>query len=165
MHFSLRPWSIEDLPSLVRYANNFEIAKYMTDKFPHPYTEEAGRQFIAYATEATPVHIFAIDVEGQASGGVGLHARFDVERKNMELGYWLAQPFWGQGIMPKAVAQMVDYGFRTFDITRIFARPYGPNIGSRRVLEKAGFVLEAHFEKTIFKNGEFLDELIYAVRR
>ncbi|MFN0015920.1 MAG: GNAT family N-acetyltransferase, partial [Saprospiraceae bacterium] len=155
----------EDLPSLVQYANNFEIAKNMTDRFPHPYTEEAGRQFIAYAMEATPVHIFAIDVGGEASGGIGLHARFDVERKNMELGYWLAQPFWGQGIVPKAVAQMVDYGFRTFDITRIFARPYGPNVGSRRVLEKAGFVLEAHFEKTIFKNGEFLDELIYAVRR
>ena len=60
---------------------------------------------------------------------------------------------------------MVDYGFQHWDINRIFARPFGTNIASQRVLEKAGFVLEARLEKTIFKNGEYLDELIYAVRR
>jgi RimJ/RimL family protein N-acetyltransferase len=82
----------------------------------------------------------------------------------MELGYWVAEPFWGKGIMTKAVLQMVDYGFKTFDITRIFARPFGTNIASQTVLEKAGFILEARLDKTLYKNGEFLDELIYAVR-
>jgi len=163
--FTLRPWTLDDLPSLVHYANNFEIARFLTDKFPHPYTEDDGRRFIAHATEAPPTQIFAIEFNGEAIGGIGLHTQQDVHRKNMELGYWLGQPFWGQGIMTRAVAQMVDYGFRTFDIARIYARAYGPNIGSQRVQEKAGFVLEAHFKNTLFKNGEFLDELIYAVRR
>ena len=165
MHITLRPWSLDDLPDLVRFANNFEIAKFLTDKFPHPYSEDAGRQFVAHATEAIPTQIFAIALDGQAVGAVGLHTQQDVHRKNMEMGYWLGQPFWGQGIMSVVVPQMVDYGFRTFDITRIFARAYGPNIASQRVLEKAGFALEGRFEKTIFKNGEFLDELIYAIRR
>ena len=60
---------------------------------------------------------------------------------------------------------MVDYGFQNWDIERIFARPYGRNTASQKVLQKAGFQLEARFEKTIFKNGQFEDEMIYAIRR
>ena len=85
--------------------------------------------------------------------------------KNMELGYFLGEPFWGKGIITEAVKQIVDYGFQHFDITRIYARPYGNNPASQKVLEKAGFTLEARIEKNIYKNGEFLDELIYAIRK
>ena len=81
------------------------------------------------------------------------------------MGYWLAEPFWGKGIITGAVRQMLEYGFKTFDINRIFARPFGTNIASQKVLEKTGFVLEARFEKTFFKNGEYLDECVYAIRR
>ena len=77
----------------------------------------------------------------------------------------MAEPFWGQGIITKAIIQMVDYGFTTWDITRIFARPFGTNIASQRALEKTGFVLEAKFEKCLFKNNEYVDELVYAIRR
>ncbi|MCD8165230.1 MAG: GNAT family N-acetyltransferase [Bacteroides sp.] len=83
----------------------------------------------------------------------------------MELGYWLAECYWGQGIMPRVIAQVVDYAFRTYDITRIFARPFGNNKSSQRVLEKAGFIREACFEKAIYKNGEYQDELYYGLRR
>ena len=165
MHFQLRPWASTDLVSLVRYANNPNIAKFMMDGFPHPYTEDNGKAFIAFATKDDPIHIFAIDVNGEAVGGIGIHPQADVQRKNAELGYWLAEPFWGKGIITNAIKQLVEFGFKTYDINRIFARPYGTNIGSQKVLEKTGFVLEGRFEKTIFKNGEFLDELVYAVRR
>jgi len=165
MEFKLRPWTINDLNSLVKYANNKDIAKFMTDGFPHPYTEEAGRGFIAFATKDDPVHIFAIDINGEAVGGIGIHPQSDIQRKNAELGYWLAEPFWGHKIMTRAVQQMLDFAFKTYDITRVFARPFGTNIASQKVLEKAGFRLEGRFEKTLYKNGEFLDELVYAVRR
>ena len=165
MHFHLRPWALSDLGSLVRHANNPDIAKFMMDGFPYPYSEENGRAFIAFATKDDPIHIFAIDVEGEAIGGIGIHPQADVQRKNAELGYWLAEPFWGKGIITNAIKQMIEFGFKTYDINRIFARPYGTNIGSQKVLEKAGFIFEGRFEKTIFKNGEFLDELVYAVRR
>lgn len=165
MVFTLRPWNLNDLSSLVKYANNFEIAKNLTDQFPHPYKEENGKAFIEFATKDFPIHIFAIDIKGEAVGGIGIHPQQDVHRKNAELGYWLGQPFWGNGIISKAIPQVVDFGFNTYDITRIYARPYGGNIASLRVLEKCGFVLEGRYEKTFFKNGEYLDELVYAIRK
>lgn len=165
MRFSLRPWTLHDLESLVKFANNKNIANYMTNKFPHPYTKENAKQFIELASKQNPHHIFAIDINGQAVGGIGIHPQDDIHCKNAELGYWLAEPFWGQGITTKAIIKMVDHGLMNFDITRIFARPFGTNAASQRVLEKTGFKLEARFEKTLFKNGEFIDELIYAVRR
>ncbi len=165
MKFHLRPWEATDIDSLVRYANNFEIAKNLTNKFPHPYTEENGRAFIAFANAHTPHHVMAIVINGEAVGGIGVHPKDDIECKNAELGYWIGQPFWGKGVVTAAVKQMIAYGFDNFDINRIFARPFEHNRGSQRVLEKAGFVFEARLEKTLFKNGELLDELIYAVRR
>lgn len=59
----------------------------------------------------------------------------------------------------------MDYGFTHLDINRIFARPFGSNFASQRVLEKAGFTLEARFEKTLIKNGIYEDEMIYAIRK
>ena len=165
MNFRLRPWSLSDLPSLVKYGDNPRIARNMSDQFPHPYTAEKARAFIEYARSEDPPRILAIEVEGEAAGGIGLHPQSDIHRKNAELGYWLGEPFWGKGIMTAATRQMVTYGFRHWEIERIFARPFGTNRGSRRALEKAGFTLEARFEKTLLKNGEYLDELIYAVRR
>ena len=164
MNFTLRPFNANDLDSLVQHANNPKIAGFLTNKFPYPYTEANGIAFISFATQDLPHHIFAIDVEGKAVGGIGIHPQTDVYCKNAELGYWLGEPFWGNGIITAAVKQMVIYGFKNFNITRIFARPFGTNIASQKVLEKAGFVLEAKLEKTFFKNGAFEDELIYAVR-
>jgi len=165
MEFKLRPWSKDDLASLVRCANDADIAKNMTDAFPHPYTEEKGKAFIEYATKADPVHIFAIEIQGEASGGIGIHPQQDIMRKNAELGYWLAKKYWGHSIISRAIPMMIDYGFRTFDITRIYARPFGSNLASQRVLEKCGFKLEARLDQVIFKNGQYQDELIYAVRK
>jgi len=165
MKFKLRPWKLDDIDNLVEYANNLKIAKNLTDQFPYPYSRENGESFINMTLKHDPPQIFAIEINGKASGAIGLHQQSDIHLKNMELGYWLAEMYWGKGIMTKVVTQMVDYGFKTFKIKRIFARPFGTNIGSQKVLEKAGFKLEGSFEKTIYKNGEYLDELVYAVRR
>ena len=165
MDFKLRPWNINDLDSLVKYANNPNIAKYLTDGFPYPYTIENGKKFIESATSHDPVHIFAIDINGEAVGGIGIHPQTDIQKKNAELGYWLAEPFWGNGIMTEAIQQIVNFTFITFDINRIFARPFGNNPGSQKILEKNGFTLEAKFDKTLIKNGQLLDELVYAIRK
>lgn len=161
----LRPWTFEDTENLAKYANNPNVAKYLTNAFPHPYTIENAHSFIAMVAAQNPTSVFAIEVDDEAVGSIGLHAQSDIMCKNMELGYFLGEPFWGKGIVTAAVQQMVGYGFQHFDITRIYARPYGNNLASQKVLEKAGFKLEARIEKNIYKNGEFLDELIYAVRK
>jgi len=137
----------------------------MTDQFPHPYSMDKGKAFIAFATSNNPVHILAISIDDQAVGGIGIHPQSDIHSNNAELGYWLGEPFWGQGIVSSAIEKMVDYGFKNFNINRIFARPFGSNIPSQRVLEKNGFVLEARFHQTIMKHGQFEDELVYAIRK
>ncbi len=165
MDFKLRKWNENDLNSLLKYADNWEIAKNLTDLFPHPYTKEDGIKFIERAMKADPTRVFAIEINGEASGAIGIHPKDDIFRKNAELGYWLAEPFWGNGIITKVIKEMVDYSFRNFDIDRIFATPFGSNIGSQKALEKCGFKLEARFEKTIIKKGNYEDELVYAIRR
>lgn len=161
----LRPWTMEDLDTLVEKANNFKIAKNMMNTFPHPYTMEAGVKFIEMVNMMNPLQVFAIDVNGLLGGSIGIFPQTDIRQKNAELGYWLEEPLWGKGIIPMAIKQIVEYGFKTWDIERIFAIPFSTNKGSQRALEKAGFELEGNLKKTIYKNGEYLDELIYAIRK
>jgi [ribosomal protein S5]-alanine N-acetyltransferase len=165
MNFKLRPWTINDIDSLASCANNYNISKFLRDAFPYPYNADDAKTFIELSTNDTPVHNFTIDIDGLASGGIGVHPQLDIHRKNAELGYWLAEPFWGHGIITKAIGEMVNFAFNTYDINRVFANSFGSNPASQRVLEKNGFKLEGRFEKTIFKNGELIDELIYALRR
>ena len=165
MNITLREWAEADLDSLVKYADNINIAKWLTNAFPHPYTEADGRKYLSMVANNSPVKVFAIDIDGEAVGSIGFVLQLDIHEKNAELGYWLAEPFWRKGIMPCAIQKMIEYGFNTFDITRIFARPFSTNKASRRVLEKAGFTLEATLPKALFKYGEYIDELIYTIRR
>jgi len=165
MKCTLRPWKESDLDNLVKYAGDFNIAKNMSDAFPHPYTRQDGEKFIAMALGIKPARLFAIDVQGQAIGSIGFFPQSDIHAKNAEMGYWLAREYWRQGIMVEAVEQLVEYAFATFEITRIYARSFGTNKASQRVLEKSGFTMEATFEKALFKHGEFIDEKIYARRK
>lgn len=165
VEFKLRPWSMDDLPSMVKYANNFKIANNLSDGFPHPYSEEDGKKFLNMFLEDTSQLILCIEVNGEAAGSIGIHPRKDIYRKNAEIGYWLAEPYWGNGILGKVIPQMVNLGFDTFDIERIYAPVFGRNKASQRVLAKNGFEVEGRYEKTVFKNEQFEDEVIYAVRR
>ena len=133
MLFKLREWQQSDLVSLVKYANNANIAKNMTNGFPHPYTLENGQNFLNMAITNNKT-IKCIEINNEASGGIGLHLQNDIQCKNAELGYWLAEPFWGKGIVTDAIKQMVNYGFDNFDINRIYARPFGTNLASQKLL-------------------------------
>jgi len=157
----LRKWNDADLDSLVKYANNSNIAKWLTNGFPHPYTKKDGEAFLSMVANDNPTKVFAIEANGEAVGSIGIFPQSDIHEKSAEMGYWLAEEYWGKGIMTKAIQEIVEYGFQTFDIVRIFARPFSTNVKSQRLLEKAGFELEARLKKALFKNGEFMDELIY----
>ncbi|MBK6882374.1 MAG: GNAT family N-acetyltransferase [Flavobacteriales bacterium] len=165
-HFTLREWTMADLTALVEHANDPTVADNLTDAFPHPYTVEHGKAFLARFMGQDPQLVLAIDVDGAAVGAVGIHPQSDVYRRNAELGYWIAKAFRGKGIMTEAVKQATTRAFDILpDIHRVFARPYGSNTASQRVLEKAGFILEARMHGTFLKNGRVEDELIYAIRR
>lgn len=162
--FELRPFTPEDLPALVEQASHPSVAANLTDSFPNPFTEEAGRLFIERAMTG-PALRRCIALEGICIGAIGLHPKEDLWRNNLELGYWLAYPHRGKGIMSEAIKQMVILGFEHFpQVNRIYATPFGTNTASQRALEKAGFMLEATLIGTLVKNGVVQDELIYAVR-
>lgn len=159
----LRPFQLTDAPSLARYGNNAKISDCVRDGFPNPYTEDNARAFISRTREEIPHRTFAIEVGGEAVGGLGLHPQEDIHRMCMELGYWIGEPFWGKGIVTDAVKALVAYGFQTFDIARIYAYTMEKNPASARVLEKAGFEYEGRLRKYIVKNGEIQDALMFAV--
>ena len=165
MEFKLRKWEKSDIDSMVKYANNINVAKYLTDQFPHPYAKEDAEAYLNLIENDNPIKVFAIDVNGEGVGSVGIFPQNDIHRKNAEIGYWLAEEFWGKGIMSEAIRQITDYGFKTFDVTRIFARPFDVNIASQKALLKAGYTFEAKFEKALYKNGEYCDELYFSIKK
>jgi len=161
----LRPWKPGDEESLVRHANNRVIWRNLRDAFPHPYTLANAQHWIRSANPATPVTNFAIVVDGTAVGGIGLVLKDDVFRRSAEIGYWLGEEYWGRGIVTEAVRAVTDYAFATFDLCRVYAGVFEWNPASMRVLEKAGYEYECRMRKSVFKDGEIIDELIYAIVR
>ncbi len=163
--YLLRPWKMDDVDNLIKYGSNPNITRFMSDGFSQLFTAEKAKAFIEFANTGNNKLYRTIDIGGEASGGIGVMLQPDIYCKNAELGYWLAEPFWGQGIITGAIKQIVEEAFQIFDINRVFAVPFSNNTASHRVLEKAGFKLEARHEKKVFKNGEFLDEWVYAIIR
>lgn len=158
----LRPWQNEDLVDLVRLADNPKIASQSRDTFRQPYTEEAGKAWLQIATQPDAT-VFVIEYNGQFAGGIGYHPGKDIERCNAEIGYWLGEPFWGKGLATQAVKLLVEKVKATGQFTRLFAMPFAANQGSRRVLEKAGFTLDAVLSRAAVKNGQIKDICIYSM--
>ncbi len=161
----IRSWRLEDEPALCRYANNRLIWLNLRDAFPHPYTSADAKRWIGSALRALPETEFAIDVEGEAVGGIGVRLLTDIERLSGEVGYWLGEPLWGRGIMTEAVRAFCRYSFEAFRIIRIFAVPFSHNVPSIRVLEKAGFEREGLLRRSAVKEGIILDQVLMACRR
>lgn len=159
---TLRPWRAEDLDSLLRHAGGPNIARFMRDVFPSPYTRADGEAWLAIAVPEEPRHNFAIEVDGAAVGGIGLRFGEDVHRRSAEIGYWLGEEYWGRGIVTEAVGALTRHALATFDLVRVEAHVYAPNAGSARVLEKNGYVLEGRLRRAVVKRGEILDALLYA---
>lgn len=165
MEITLKKLEFSMAEELASLANDPKIAANLTNQFPHPYTLENAKNFIEMQNNFVPTRVFGIFYNTQLAGAIGVHPQSDIFCKNAELGYWIAQKYWGLGIATSAIKLIVEYGFKEFDINRIFARQFGYNIASQKVLEKNGFELEATLTNTIYKNGQYTDELIFAIRR
>ncbi len=161
----LRPWRPEDAASVAILADNPKIAANLRDAFPSPYEREHARAFIDNCLNCdsdTHLH-YAVDRDGRAVGSVGIRKKDDVYRKSAEIGYWLGEPYWGGGLMSRAVHLASRIAFSTMDIVRIFAEPFAHNAPSCRVLEKSGYVLEGILKKSIIKDGKIGDSCVYAL--
>ena len=162
----LRQWQKSDKPSLVRYANNPNVARHLREIFPSPYTEEDADTWLGNAPfgRGAPWR-YAIEVGGEAAGGIGLDPYRDIERHTLEVGYWLGEPFWGRGILTAAVRVLSQQALASPDIYRVCAKVSSGNPASMRVLEKAGFAREGVLARASVKNGVVYDEVVYGLTK
>jgi [ribosomal protein S5]-alanine N-acetyltransferase len=160
----LRPWSVKDAEILAVIANNRNIFNNLRDGIPSPYSLQDARDWLnLILPENNPPRFFAIITENNVVGSIGIVKKTDIYRKNVEIGYFLAEQHWSKGIMTKAIKAATSYAFNSFDIVRVYAEPFADNIGSRKSLEKAGFTLEATLKSNVIKNGVIKDSCIYSV--
>jgi RimJ/RimL family protein N-acetyltransferase len=162
---TIRSWEWRDREAIVRYGNNRKVSINLRDRFPYPYTDRDARNWLEAVIDAEPETTFAIDVAGEAVGGIGYTMQYDVDRRSAEIGYWLGEEFWGRGIATEAVIAMTDHAFANHDLCRLYAHVFAWNPASARVLEKAGYTFEGRLRKSVTKEGQTIDQLIYAMIR
>jgi [ribosomal protein S5]-alanine N-acetyltransferase len=162
---AIRSWRAGDEDALVCHADDREVWINLRDRFPHPYTAADAHAWLRLVAETTPETNFAIAVDGEAIGGVGITLNGDVHRRSAEIGYWLGKRFWGRGIATEVVRAMTDWAFARFDLCRLHAGVFEWNPASARVLEKAGYVLEGRLRRSVTKDGRTIDQFLYAVVR
>ena len=163
--FTIREWRLTDAASLQRNADNPNVSRFLLDRFPSPYTPADAEFWVALCQEQEPPVNFAIDIKGEVVGGIALDLRQDVYRKTPHIGYWLAEQYWGKGIMPQAVKLMTAYAFRSLDVICVMAYVFGKNTASMRVLKKAGYIKIGIIPRSIIKDDEIMDEHIYAINK
>ena len=161
--YCIRSYEYSDIHALIKYANNFNVSKLLRDQFPFPYTTSDAENWLLHAGNQITETNFAIANGKEFIGAIGINIKEDVYKFSAEIGYWLAEPFWRQGIMTNALKIFTDYSFKNFNINRIFANVFESNLGSEKVLLKAGYQKEAILRKAVFKGETFLDEYIYAI--
>jgi RimJ/RimL family protein N-acetyltransferase len=159
----LRRWRSRDLASLVHHANNANVSRYLRERFPYPYTRRDARAFLANAAgSGSDDTRLAIDVDGEAVGGIGVIIGTDIERYSAEVGYWLGEELWGRGIATEALTLFTADVFERLNLLRIFAVAAAANTGSARVLEKAGYQREGVLRSAAVKFGQQHDQVLYA---
>lgn len=160
--FRLRPWRADDLDALVRHANDEQVSRGLADRFPFPYTSEDGEAFLAGRVVDLQGPVFAIEIDGEACGGIGARPGSGERRHAAELGYWLGRAHWGRGIMTRVVGVYAPWLMRELQLYRLQATVLDFNLGSARVLQNNGFVEEGLQRAAVFKRGQLHDLRVFA---
>jgi len=165
MNIAIRLWRIEDTKDLAKALNNKKILDNLRDGLPFPYTVSDAETFIktSLSADSNNAFVWAITVDDKAIGCVGVYRKDNIHRLTAEIGYYIAEEYWGKGIMTTAIKQACLYIFSNTDIIRIFAEPYAQNAASCRALEKAGFTYEGTLKSNAIKNGQIIDMKMYAL--
>lgn len=161
--FCIRSYQYSDQEALVKYANNYNISKLLRDQFPFPYTKTDAETWLIHACNQEIETNFVIANENELIGAIGINLQEDVNRFCAEIGYWIGEPYWGKGIATAALKKCTEFAFANYSLTRIYAQVFEGNDASEKVLLKAGYKKEATLRKSVFKEGKFLDQHIYAI--
>jgi RimJ/RimL family protein N-acetyltransferase len=162
---AIRPWEMDDAPDLAGIINNERIQANLRDGLPFPYAVEDARAFLSTMLNSPKdkTYAFAITADDRVVGSIGVFRKDNIHFRTAEMGYFIAQSCWGQGICTDAVIKTCRFIFGFTDIIRIFAEPFAYNTASCRVLEKAGFLCEGTLRKNAVKNGKIIDMKLYAL--
>lgn len=158
---AVRPWRREDRASLLRHANNANVARFLSSRFPHPYTPADADAWFDFVGSQDDPDAWAIEVDGEAVGGIGLRRGAGEFAHSAELGYWLGQDYWRRGIVGAAVHVTLPFAVARWDLARLTAYVNPRNIGSVHVLEGAGFVREGLVRARAIRDGDVQDHLMY----
>lgn len=157
----------DDIPDIVRYASNERISDY-TVNLPHPYAERDAVYWINLAHQGLKAgthYIFAIRLKGDRRfvGGIGL----TVERRfnRAEIGYWMAEPFWGKGLTTEATEAIIEFGFEKLGLKKLTSSHLAKNPASGRVLQKSGLTKEGELKAHVLKKSEYHDLIVYGIVR
>lgn len=163
----IREWKRSDAGALAKLLNNKKILDNLRDGLPYPYTESDALDYInsCLSSDKNAVFCFAIVFNDNLVGSMGVFRQQNIHRRTAEIGYYVGEKFWGNGIATNAVKLVTDYVFENTDIVRIFAEPFADNTASCRVLEKSGFVFEGVLRNNAFKNGKIRDMIMYSLVR
>lgn len=161
----IRKWELSDATDLALALSNKKIQDNLRDGLPYPYTEQDGKDYIAamLCANEDDTFAFAITVDNKVIGSIGVFRQENIHKRTAELGYYIAEEYWGKGIMTEAVKQICAYVFDTSDMIRIYAEPFAHNSASIRVLEKAGFQYEGTLRRNAVKNGRVIDMKMYSL--
>lgn len=165
MNCKIRKWSLADAADLAAALSNKHVQDNLRDGLPYPYTEQDGKDYITAMLSADENNIFAfaITVDNKVIGSIGVFRQGNIHRISAELGYYIAEEYWGKGIMTNAVKQICAYVFDKSEIVRIFAEPFAYNLASCRVLEKSGFQYEGTLRSNAIKNNKVIDMKMYSL--
>ena len=165
MECTLRPWRMKDAPALAAIINNPRIQDNLRDGLPYPYNVQDGEAFLRslFQAEENSLFAFAITANDVLAGSICVTRQHNIHARTGELGYYIAQSFWGRGLATSAVRQMCEWVFAHTDLLRIFAEPFAFNAASQRVLEKCGFACEGTLRANAVKKGAVLDMKMYAL--
>jgi RimJ/RimL family protein N-acetyltransferase len=152
----------EDAEAIARHADNPLVAEVLRDRFPSPYSRDHARSFIRAVIDSDPPMAYAIANEQEAFGVVGFLPGQDVYYRSAEVGFWIGEEYWGRGIMSRVLQAFSEYLFLNFEFNRLYCGIFSSNPASARVLEKSGYQREGILKAHITKNGEVLDEWLYA---
>ena len=165
MKCKIRKWKLSDAENLAAVISNKKIQDNLRDGLPYPYTKQDGVDFISdmLSADENETFAFAITLDNKAIGSIGVFRQSNIHRQTAEMGYYIAEEYWGKGIMTDAVRQICEYVFSKSNIIRIFAEPFAHNIASCRVLEKGGFQYEGTLRNNGVKNGRIVDMRMYSL--
>jgi RimJ/RimL family protein N-acetyltransferase len=156
-----------DKAACIEYLNDKEIYE-RTLRLPHPYTEASFDEWLAIVEKTTqengqPVRWAIRNAEDRWIGSIGFRDFTMGKAHRAEIGYLLAKPYWGQGIMTAVLRQACAIAFKGWSLVKIAAEVFALNPASARVLEKCGFKQEGYLKKHYLKDGQYIDTRLYGL--